>query len=80
MLTNSSGTNHVLNGHEDVDQYDSYAVPSKIIPCWSYPESLVNQNDIPIELLCQRAPLALIMSLMSMKVLTNMAHFQYHPR
>ena len=33
MLTNSSGTNYVLNGHEDVDQYDSYAVPSKIIPC-----------------------------------------------
>ena len=32
MLTNSSGTNYVLNGHEDVDQYDSYAVPLKIIP------------------------------------------------
>ena len=52
MLTNSSGTNYVLNEHEDVDQYDSYAVPSKIIPCKSYPESLVNQNDVPIELLC----------------------------
>ena len=52
MLTNSSGTNYVLNGHEDVDQYDSYAVPSKIIPRLSYPESLVDQNDIPIELLC----------------------------
>ena len=52
MLTNSSGTNYVLNRHEDVDQYDSYAVPSKIIPCESYPESVVDQNDIPIELLC----------------------------
>ena len=52
MLTSSSGTNYVLNGHEDVDQYDSYAIPSKIIPFKSYPESLVNQNDIAIELLC----------------------------
>ena len=52
VLTSSSGTNYVLNGHEDVDQYGSYAIPSKIIPCYSYPESFVNQNDIPIELLC----------------------------
>ena len=48
----SSGTNYVLNEHEDVDQYDSYAIPSKIMPCWSYPESLVNQNEIPVELSC----------------------------
>ena len=26
-------TNYVPNEHEDVDQYDSYAVPSKIMPC-----------------------------------------------
>ena len=52
MLMSSSGTNYVLNGHDDVDQYDLYAIPSKIIPCASYPESLVNQNEIPIELLC----------------------------
>ena len=46
------GTNYVPNEHEDVDQYDSYAIPSKIMPCWSYPESLVNQNEIPVELSC----------------------------
>ena len=48
----SSGTNYVPNEHEDADQYDSYAVPSKIMPYQSYPKSLVNQNEIPIELLC----------------------------
>ena len=52
VLTSSSGTNYVPNEHEDVDQYDSYAIPSKIMPCWSYPESLVNQNEIPVELSC----------------------------
>ena len=46
MLTNSSGTNYVPNEHEDVDQYDSYAIPSKAMPC------LVNQNEILIELSC----------------------------
>ena len=70
----SSDTNHVPNEHEDADQYDSYAVPSKIMPYQSYPKSLVNQNEIPIELL------ALIMSLTNMTILTNMAHLQYHPR
>ena len=43
-------------------------------------ESLVNQNEIPVDLLCQRAQLALIMALTSMKILTNMAHLKYHPR
>ena len=33
VLTSSSGTNYVPNEHEDVDQYDSYAIPSKIMPC-----------------------------------------------
>ena len=33
VLTSSSGTNYVHNEHEDVDQYDSYAIPSKIMPC-----------------------------------------------
>ena len=32
MLTSSSGTNYVPNKHEDDDQYDSYGIPSKIIP------------------------------------------------
>ena len=29
MLTNSTGTNYAPNKHEDVDQYDLYAIPSK---------------------------------------------------
>ena len=49
---NSSDTNYVPNGHEDADQYDSYAIPFKIMPYQNYPKSLVNQNKIPIELLC----------------------------
>ena len=39
MLTSSCGTNYVPHEHEHVDQY-------------GYPESLVNQNEIPIDLLC----------------------------
>ena len=52
VLTSSSGTNYVPNEHEDIDQYGSFTIPSEIMPRESYPESLVNQNDIPIELLC----------------------------
>ena len=52
MLTSSSGTNYVPNEHEDDDQYDSYAIPSNIIPYQSYPKSLVSQNEILIELSC----------------------------
>ena len=48
----SSGTKYVPNEHEDVDQYDSYAIPSKIMPYLSHPESLVNENEIPVELSC----------------------------
>ena len=33
VLKSSSGTNYVPNEHEDIDQYDSYAIPSKIMPC-----------------------------------------------
>ena len=79
MLTSSSGTNDVLNKHEDVGQYGSFAIPSKMMQYQSHPESLVNQNYILIELLCYQAHLTLIMSLMSMKMLTNMSHMQYHP-
>ena len=45
-LTSTTGTNYVLNEHEDVDQCDTYAIPSEIMPCYSYPTSLVNQNEI----------------------------------
>ena len=52
MLTSSSGTNYVPNEHDDIDQYGSFALPSDLMLYQSHPESLVNQNDIPIELLC----------------------------
>ena len=52
MLTTSPGTNYITNEHEDVDQYDPYAIPSKIMPHQSYPESLMNQNEIPDDLSC----------------------------
>ena len=52
MLTSSSVTHYVPNEHEDIDQYGSFTIPSKIMPCESYPESLVNQNEIPVELSC----------------------------
>ena len=46
----SSESDYVPNEHEDADQYDSYAIPSKIMTYQSYPKSLANQNEIPIEL------------------------------
>ena len=52
VLTSSSGTNYVLNEHEDVNQYGLFAIPSEIMLYQSHPESLVNQNEILIELLC----------------------------
>ena len=76
----SFDTNYVPTEHGDADQYDSYAIPSKIVPYQSYPISLVNENKIPIELFCYRAHLALIMSLTSMNMLTNMAYLQYRLR
>ena len=33
VLTSSYGTNYVPNEHENVYQYDSYTIPSKIMPC-----------------------------------------------
>ena len=50
VLTNLTGTNYVLNEHEDVDHYGSLAIPSKMMPHKSYPESSVNQNEIPADL------------------------------
>ena len=50
------------------------------MPDQSYPESLVKQIEGPADLPHYRAQLALIMYLMSVKILTNMAHLQYHPR
>ena len=52
MLTSSSGTNYVPNEHEDFDQYGSFSIPSELVLHQSHPESLVNQNEIFIELSC----------------------------
>ena len=68
VLTSYSDTNYFPNEHEDFDQYGSFAISSELLLCQSHPESLVNQNEIPIELSCQRAHLALNKSLTSMKI------------
>ena len=52
MLMSSFGTNYVLNEHEDVNQYGSFAISSELMLYPSHPESLGNQNEILIELLC----------------------------
>ena len=52
VLTSSSGTNYVPNEHEDIYQYGSFTIPSELVLYQSHPESLVNQNEILIELLC----------------------------
>ena len=49
MLMTSLGTNYLLIEHEDVNQYGSIAIPSNITPHQSYPESLVDQNELPID-------------------------------
>ena len=52
MLTSSSGTSYVPNEHEGVHQYGSFALPLDLMLHQSHPESLVNQNEILIELSC----------------------------
>ena len=52
VLTSSSDTTYVPNEHEGVDQYGSFAIPSQKMPCQSYHKSLMNQNEILIELSC----------------------------
>ena len=60
-------------------QSGSYAIYSEPMSCYIYRASFVNQNEIPVQLSCERTHLSLIMSLTSMKILTNVAHMQYHP-
>ena len=52
VLMSSSGTNYVPNEHEGVEQYGSFALPHDLMLYESHPESLVNQNEILIELSC----------------------------
>ena len=51
-LTSNSDTNYVPNEHEGFDQYGSFAIPFELVLWQSHPESLVNQNEILIELSC----------------------------
>ena len=52
VLTSSSGTNYVPNEHEVIDQYGSFSIPSELVLYQNNSESLVNQNEILIELSC----------------------------
>ena len=52
VLTSSTGTNYVTNEHADLDQFGSFAIPSKIMPYHSHPASLVDLFDKLIELSC----------------------------
>ena len=52
MLMSSSGTKYVLNEHEDVNRYGSFAIPSEIVLYQSHSDSLVNQNEILTDSLC----------------------------
>ena len=51
LLTSSSNTNYVPNEHAHFDQYDPFD-PSDIMICSIYPESMVNQHEIPVDLMC----------------------------
>ena len=49
----SFDTNHIFtNYNKNLGQYDQNAIPSQIMPCYSYPGNLFNLNEIPIELTC----------------------------
>ena len=52
VFTSSSGPNYVPNEHEGVDQYGSFSIPSELVPYQSHLESLVNRDEILIELSC----------------------------
>ena len=45
-------TNNIFNNNKDLGQYEQNAIPSQIMPCYTYPAKLINQNEIPTELTC----------------------------
>ena len=51
VLTSSSGTNYFPNEHEGVDQHGSFSIPSELVLYQSHPESLVNENEIPVRVI-----------------------------
>ena len=48
-LMDSIGTNYIFTNNKNLGQYDQNAIPSQIMPCYSYPGNLINQNKIPIQ-------------------------------
>ena len=52
-LMNSFDTNYIFNDNKNLGQYGhmQYHI-SQIMPCYTYPASLMNQNEIPIKLTC----------------------------
>ena len=51
-MKTSHGKNYVLNEHLDLSQHVPYAILSETILYYRYSASLMNQNEIPIELTC----------------------------
>ena len=56
---NSYDTNYIFNDDKDLDQYDLYAIPSRIMPGYSYPaswwikmKSLLSVNELIWHWLC----------------------------
>ena len=52
MLISSSGTNYVLNEHEDMGQYGPNVILSEVMTCYRYPASLLDQFEILIDSSC----------------------------
>ena len=77
MLTSSSNT-CFNNKHEYFDKYCPQATPSELMLQLSCKFSASKWNLHWV--IVSWAYLAKIMSLSSLKILTNMAHMQYHPR
>ena len=44
--------NYIFTNNKNIGQYDQNAIPSQIMPCYSYPGNLINWNEIAIELTC----------------------------
>ena len=50
MLMSSSDTNYVRNEREDLGHRHPFTVQSQMMPCYSYPASVVNQHSMPFKL------------------------------
>ena len=76
---NSSSTNYACNEHEDLGQYDQYAIPSQdnamlYLPC-KFGEWKWNPYGVTVF-----TNSSITKSLISIKILKNKVHMQYHLR